>query len=190
MALSWRGLVSDSNRPPPRSRPRPRSAQDRSVLKRRSEAREGARSSKSALEVEEVNPFPPATGQQRSDCFHSLVIISDRRKMKATVISQSLPLGTCSVRTDTDVLAVFRLPSGASIDLGDVLELDLLALDRPQEITNATKGQRLSIEVRSHDVHDLRLPAGHGTSRFPAPERRADPVASANSGAAHRSGTS
>jgi hypothetical protein len=95
--------------------------------------------------------------------------------MKATVISQSIPLETCSARTDSDVLAVFRVPTGASIDLGDVLELDLLALDSPQEITNTTKGHRLSIEVRSHDVHDLRLPSGHGTSRFPSTERRADP---------------
>jgi hypothetical protein len=32
-------------------------------------------------------------------------------------------------------------------------------------------------------VHDLLLPATHGVSRFPTPERRADPAGTDNSGA-------
>ena len=100
---------------------------------------------------------------------------TDRPKMKATIISQSVPLATCSARTPNDILVVFRLPAGVQADVGDVLELDLCYLDRVQEITNDTKARRFSAEVRSHDVHDLRLPAAHGVSRFPEAERRADP---------------
>ncbi len=92
--------------------------------------------------------------------------------MKATVIALNAVLPTCSARTKNDILVVFRPPLGAQIDLDDILVFDLLALDQVQSVENLTKLQHIAVEVRSHDIHDLRLPSGHGTSRFPSDERR------------------
>ena len=76
------------------------------------------------------------------------------------------------MRTTTDILIVFRPPVNAQVDIGDVLQVDLEALDQIQEAQNLTKNTRLAVELRSHDVHDLRLPSGHGAARFPTDERR------------------
>jgi len=92
--------------------------------------------------------------------------------MKATVIALNAALPTCSARTKSDILIVFRPPSGAQVDIDDILEFDLLALDQVQCVQNLTKRLDIAVEVRSHDIHDLRLPSGHGTSRFPSNERR------------------
>ncbi|HVX90994.1 MAG TPA: hypothetical protein VHC20_05220 [Candidatus Paceibacterota bacterium] len=92
--------------------------------------------------------------------------------MNATVIALNASLPTCSARTKSDILIVFKPPAGALIDLDDVLDVDLLALDRVQVVENLTKRQRVAVEVRSRDIHDLRLPSAHGTSRFPSDERR------------------
>jgi len=92
--------------------------------------------------------------------------------MTAVVVSLNASLPTCSARTQNDILVVFRPPQGVRIDVGDVLDFDLFALDRVQDVENTTKRERIAIEVRSHDIHDLRLPSAHGTSRFPSDERR------------------
>ena len=65
--------------------------------------------------------------------------------MKATVIALNAALPTCSARTKSDILIVFRPPSDARIDLDDILEFDLLALDQVQSIENLTKQQRLAV---------------------------------------------
>ena len=92
--------------------------------------------------------------------------------MKATVIKLNTSLPTCSARTKNDLLVVFRPPANALIDLDDVLDFDLQTLDQVQSVENLTKRQRIDLEVRSNDLHDLRLPSSHGTSRFPSDERR------------------
>ncbi|HWZ95149.1 MAG TPA: hypothetical protein VNW30_08150 [Opitutaceae bacterium] len=92
--------------------------------------------------------------------------------MKATVTAFNASLPTCSARTETDILIVFRPPADAQLDLGDILELDLLLLDQVQQVENLTKSQRIAVEIRSRDVHDLRLSSAHGEPRTLSDERR------------------
>jgi hypothetical protein len=79
--------------------------------------------------------------------------------------------GTAEARTSNDILVVFRCPAGL-VSLSDVLELDLNLLDTEQDVLNLTRGKMLRLKVETQNVHDLRLPAGHGTSRFPSLKRR------------------
>ena len=73
--------------------------------------------------------------------------------------------------TSDEILFVFSLPKPIFLKLNDVLEIDQFNLDKPQTIKNLTSGHDFQIVIKSNDVHDLRLPGGHGTSRFPAVER-------------------
>jgi hypothetical protein len=78
---------------------------------------------------------------------------------------------TAEARTSNDILVVFRCEAGL-VSLWDVLELDLNLLDTEQDVLNLTTGKMLRLNVETQNVHDLRLPAGHGTSRFPSLNRR------------------
>lgn len=77
----------------------------------------------------------------------------------------------CDGASDNDILFVFTPPSFEAVHVGDVVELDPRIFDEPQVALNVTTGERFTTELRKQDTHDLRLPASHGKSRFPAPER-------------------
>jgi hypothetical protein len=77
----------------------------------------------------------------------------------------------CDGVSANDILFVFTPPGPDVVQLGDVLELDHNVLESPQEVLNVTTGGRFVATFRKRDIHDLRLPGGHGTSRFPSPER-------------------
>jgi hypothetical protein len=93
-------------------------------------------------------------------------------KMKATVVKLNLHLPTAQAATSNDIAIEFHPPVDGSISLSDELELDLEVLDAEQGALNLTTGQRVRLNIKKHDVHDLRLPGGHGTSRFPSLARR------------------
>jgi hypothetical protein len=79
--------------------------------------------------------------------------------------------GMCEARTTNDLLVVFRRPAGRDLQLSDVLDFHGLALDADVVVENAAKGYRVVVHVSGNDIHDLRLPAAHGSNRTPSTER-------------------
>ncbi len=92
--------------------------------------------------------------------------------MKATVVMFNRHLPTAEAVTGNDIAVAFKPPLDGSIALSHELDLDLEKLDVEQTVPNLTTGQMLHLRIASRDVHDLRLPNGHGTSRFPSISRR------------------
>ncbi len=95
--------------------------------------------------------------------------------MLATVEKIGGLSGSCEARTENELLFVFAVPEGADLGLSHVLEIDPLALNTPQEVHNRTTNQRLTVVIKDNDIHDLRLPAKHGGSRRPSPQRIQSP---------------
>jgi hypothetical protein len=77
----------------------------------------------------------------------------------------------CDGASENEILFVFSPPSLEVVHVGDVVELEPSILEKPQTVLNVTKGTRFTTELRKRNIHDLRLPASHGSSRFPSPER-------------------
>lgn len=90
--------------------------------------------------------------------------------MRATVQKLNPALPCCEARTDNDILFVFRPPE-SGLHVGDVIEFDHTIIEADQSARNLNTGTRFTIHLRERDIHDLRLPAAHGSSRFPSPER-------------------
>lgn len=90
--------------------------------------------------------------------------------MRATIQKLNMTLPYCDARSASDILFVFRPPS-AGLHLGDVIEFDHTVLEESQTARNVTTGEAFLIHLRERDIHDLRLAAAHGSSRFPSPER-------------------
>ena len=90
--------------------------------------------------------------------------------MRATIQKLNMALPYCDARSDTDILFVFR-PPATGLNLGDAIEFDHGILEAEQIAQNISTGERFTIHLRERDIHDLRLPAAHGSSRFPSPER-------------------
>ena len=90
--------------------------------------------------------------------------------MRATIQKLNTTLPLCDARTDNDILFVFR-PPPSGLHIGDVIEFDHTLHDRAQTARNITSGQDFTIHLRKENIHDLRLPAAHGSSRFPSPQR-------------------
>jgi hypothetical protein len=92
--------------------------------------------------------------------------------MKASVVKLNLYLPTCQAVTRNDIIIAFRPPVDGSIRLSDELEFDLERLDIEQDVLNSRTGETIRLKVAQRDVHDARLPGGHGSSRFPSLDRR------------------
>jgi hypothetical protein len=92
--------------------------------------------------------------------------------MKASVVKLNLYLPVCEARTRNDIIIAFRPPVDGSIALSDELEFDLERLDTEQDVLNLRTGHKIRLKVEKQNIHDLRLPGGHGTSRFPSLDRR------------------
>jgi hypothetical protein len=99
-------------------------------------------------------------------------LTGSERQMKATVVKLNLYLPSCEARTRNDIIIAFRPPVDGSIRLSDELEFDLERIDTEQDVMNFRTGQTIRLKVEKQNVHDVRLPGGHGTSRFPALDRR------------------
>ncbi len=95
--------------------------------------------------------------------------------MKATISTFRPALPYCDAITENEISVVFKPPLDGSVKVGDVLDVDLEKFDCEQAVMNLTTGKTIRIRINKNDMHDLRLPGGHGTSRFPAPERRQSP---------------
>ena len=91
--------------------------------------------------------------------------------MRAIVVKTNDGLGNVEARTDSDLLIVFRCPTGAVLLTDDELEFPSLRLDATVRAVNRTRGQAFEVFLAESDVHDLRLPSAHGSSRTPSPAR-------------------
>ena len=90
--------------------------------------------------------------------------------MRATIQKLNMTLPYCDARSDSDILFVFR-PPATGLHVGDIIEFDHTVIESAQTARNISTGQEFPIHLRERDIHDLRLPAAHGSSRFPSPER-------------------
>ncbi len=91
--------------------------------------------------------------------------------MRVKVESIKANGSSCEARSNNDLLFAFPIPAGADIRLGHLLELDASIIDAPQVVRNISTGKELKIVLKHNNVHDLRLPMAHGTSRFPSKKR-------------------
>jgi hypothetical protein len=93
--------------------------------------------------------------------------------MEATVQRMHSKPIVCEANTPNQLLLVFVVPDDVIVRLGDKLEFPLLQLDVVVPVTNVTRNSSFSTVLKVNNVHDLRIPSGHGTSRTPSPERLA-----------------
>ena len=90
--------------------------------------------------------------------------------MKATVQAKNAH-GNYSARTENRILVVFTVEGSETLSLGEVLEVELPSLLSSQQVKRLKDDRVLRICVKGNDIHDLDLPASHGSSRFPTPDR-------------------
>ena len=91
--------------------------------------------------------------------------------MKAVVSAFNRSLNNYQARTENEIAVSFAIEDGSTVKLNEILEFDLLSLVETQTVRRASTGQLIRVRLRDIDIHDLRLPLGHGTSRFPSRER-------------------
>ena len=70
------------------------------------------------------------------------------------------------------VAIAFSEPSEIVLHLSDVIDVDLEQIGVDQRVVNLTTGQAFTLNIPENDVHDMRLPGGHGSKRFPLLARR------------------
>jgi len=90
--------------------------------------------------------------------------------MRAIIQKLNMRDPSCGAASENDILFVF-IPPPSGLHLGDVVEFDHKILDLNQTAQNISTGATFIIRLRAMDIHDLRLPAAHGSLRFPLPER-------------------
>ena len=78
---------------------------------------------------------------------------------------------SCEIRLSNDILVVFAEPTGHTLRIGDTVSFFEFRLEGDVFAENKTRGDRFTVHIRPDNVHDLRLPAHHGTSRTPSAAR-------------------
>ncbi len=91
--------------------------------------------------------------------------------MRATVVRRD-QLGRYAAQTENDIGISFAIVDGNVLSLGDELDVDLVEVTRTKVVLRLHDRQRITIDVGEDDLHDLRLPPAHGTSRVPSESRR------------------
>ena len=94
--------------------------------------------------------------------------------MRAFISSFNLSLNNWQARTDNDIALSFSILDGTRLKLNEELEVDLPNLVASQTLVRKSTGTSLAIRLRDIDLHDLRLPSSHGTSRAPSSARLND----------------
>lgn len=92
-------------------------------------------------------------------------------EVRAVITSFNLALGNYQARTDNEIGIAFSITDGTSLKLNDELDVHLQSLVQSQEVVCKRTGQVVAVRLRDIDLHDLRLPSGHGTSRVPSDSR-------------------
>lgn len=93
--------------------------------------------------------------------------------MRAIITSFNRGIGNYKACTDNDIALSFSIRDGQHLALHEHVEVDLPNLVALQSIVRVSDGRSVSIKLGAHDIHDLRLPSGHGTNRSPSPARLA-----------------
>jgi hypothetical protein len=93
--------------------------------------------------------------------------------VRAVITSFNLALGSYQARTDNDIAIAFAIAiaDGTHLKLNDELDVNLPILVRSQELLCKRTGQVVAVKLREIELHDLRSPSGHGTSRIPSESR-------------------
>ena len=94
-----------------------------------------------------------------------------RAKVRAVVTSFNHSINNYQARTDNEIGISFALDDETTLRLNEVLEVDLPTLLQTQSVRVARTGQVVRVRLWDIDIHDLRLPSGHGSSRTPSHER-------------------
>ncbi len=90
--------------------------------------------------------------------------------MRATVLKLTANR-MCEARTENDILFVFPAPAGTRVQPADELELGSPVLVGALHVVNLTRGGAFDSTIEQGDIHDLRLPVRHGSTRTPTIER-------------------
>ena len=93
--------------------------------------------------------------------------------MRATVTLFNRATNNYQARTENDIGVSFSIVDGQHLKLGELLEVDLPNLVAVQSVVRVADGKTIAVKLGAHDLHDLNLPSGHGTTRSPSPERLA-----------------
>jgi hypothetical protein len=94
--------------------------------------------------------------------------------MRAVITSLNRETGNYQARTDNEIALAFGVRDGQHFDLNEYIEVDLPNLIAVQSVIRVSSGHAVAVELHTNDIHDLRLRSGHGTNRFPSPERLAE----------------
>ncbi|MBT3014164.1 MAG: hypothetical protein KME63_00315 [Candidatus Thiodiazotropha sp. (ex Clathrolucina costata)] len=89
--------------------------------------------------------------------------------MKAIITRTSSLHDSVEAKTSNDILVVFSCPD--KFKLNDEIEFINFVMDGEVELKNHTCGTSNHVVIKPNNVHDLRLPKSHGTSRTPSLER-------------------
>lgn len=66
---------------------------------------------------------------------------------------------------------VFKVVGIETLAIGESIDVDLPNVLASQRIVRLKPNRTLRIQLDPADIHDLDLPAEHGASRMPSPER-------------------
>lgn len=94
--------------------------------------------------------------------------------MRAAISSFNLSLNNWQARTDNDIALSFAVTDGTRLRINEEVEVNLATVLATQMLVRKSTGQLVAIRLRDNDIHDLRMPSGHGTSRTPSGERLND----------------
>ena len=92
--------------------------------------------------------------------------------MKAIITRTSSQHDSVEAKTGNDILVVFSCPD--KFKLNDEVEFINFVMDGEVELKNHTRDTSNKVVIKPNNVHDLRLPMSHGTSRTPSLERLQD----------------
>ena len=91
--------------------------------------------------------------------------------MELTVNKINQDLRHCDAQTLNEILVVFPLPEAPRIRPGDTLIIPDFRTDAEVTVLHQATNESFRVLIRADNVHDLRLPIQHGSSRTPSPER-------------------
>lgn len=91
--------------------------------------------------------------------------------MRAQIVSFNCAINHYEATTDNNIALSFSVLGDEHLKLNEILEIDLPRVVATQQLTRISDGKIIQIKIGEHDLHDLKLPVAHGTSRKPTKER-------------------
>jgi len=91
--------------------------------------------------------------------------------MRAQIVSFNLSINNYEATTDNAIALSFSVLGDEHLKLNEILEIDLPRVVATQQLIRISDGKNIQIKIGENDLHDLKLPMAHGTSRKPSKER-------------------